>query len=272
MNKAALNRHVTAHMTTHITEAAAETRTVDIGGKRLHLPVRRSARRSLALIVDHRGARLAVPHGVPETVIARFIHDHGPWLLDRLAGQIRPPSLTLADGALFPLLGEPARLRTGGSGRRALWRHGADGAEELYLPLAPSAALPAAVVRALKSRAAAWFRGRVEEYCLRLAPAAPVVPTPAVRLTSAHTRWGSCSRVSGIRLHWRLIHLPPELIDYVVAHEVAHLVEMNHSPRFWAIVGQLHPGWQSARRRLHAAAVTLPVIDERDAFPINLED
>jgi predicted metal-dependent hydrolase len=82
-----------------------------------------------------------------------------------------------------------------------------------------------------------------------------------VRLSSARTRWGSCSARSGIRLHWRLIHCPPALIDYVVAHEVAHLVEMNHSPRFWAVVGSLYPDWSAARLRLHEAARTLPLIE-----------
>ena len=83
---------------------------------------------------------------------------------------------------------------------------------------------------------------------------------PAVRLSNARTRWGSCSSRSGIRLHWRLVHLSPALIDYVVAHEVAHLVEMNHSPRFWAVVERLYPDWREARAALRRAAATLPVI------------
>ncbi|HNB07544.1 MAG TPA: DUF45 domain-containing protein, partial [Thauera aminoaromatica] len=83
---------------------------------------------------------------------------------------------------------------------------------------------------------------------------------PPVSLSSAATRWGSCSTRSGIRLHWRLIHLEPALIDYVVAHEVAHLAEMNHSPRFWAVVERLYPDWRAARAALRSAAATLPVI------------
>ena len=105
------------------------------------------------------------------------------------------------------------------------------------------------------ARALAWYRGRIEEYCHRLG-----LPVPAVRLSNARTRWGSCSSRSGIRLHWRLVHLSPALIDYVVAHEVAHLVEMNHSPRFWAVVERLYPDWREARAALRRAAATLPVI------------
>jgi predicted metal-dependent hydrolase len=122
-------------------------------------------------------------------------------------------------------------------------------------------------VRALRARAIDWFRGRVEEYCHRLG-----LSMPEVRLSAARTRWGSCSSRSGIRLHWRLIHLEPALIDYVVAHEVAHLLEMNHSPRFWSVVERLFPGWQDARRRLRVQGGRLPLIDARDLPPVIQED
>ncbi len=134
----------------------------------------------------------------------------------------------------LPLFGRPLRLRYVDA-RRAQWRLAADGVEELHLPSAVDATL--AVRKALQARALVWYRGRVEEFCHRLG-----LPVPPVRLSSARTRWGSCSSLSGIRLHWRLIHLAPELIDYVVAHEVAHLREMNHSPRFWAVVESVLPG------------------------------
>lgn len=71
-----------------------------------------------------------------------------------------------------------------------------------------------------------------------------------VRLTNARTEWGSCNHRGEIRLNSRLIHLPPALAQYVVAHEAAHLVELNHSPRFWAIVQSLFPNYAEARREL----------------------
>lgn len=73
---------------------------------------------------------------------------------------------------------------------------------------------------------------------------------PPVRLTNARTEWGSCNHKGEIRLNWRLVHLPPELAHYVVAHEVAHLVELNHSPRFWALVEALFPNHAAARKSL----------------------
>jgi predicted metal-dependent hydrolase len=240
---------------------------INLGEHMVELVLRQSARRSFALMVDHRGARVAVPHGTPLRDVDRFILAHGPWLLARLSrreARAVPLPFVIADGASLPLLGRTARIRTGGAGRVAHWRLGGDGAEELWLPGAGTAS---GLLRALRGRALDWFGGRVEEYCHRLH-----LPVPAVRLSSARTRWGSCSQRSGIRLHWRLIHLEPALIDYVVAHEVAHLLEMNHSPRFWSVVARVYPEWQSARRRLREQGAVLPVIDVRDRNPIGQED
>ena len=226
-----------------------------IEGTRVDLVLRRSARRSFALQVDHRGARVAVPLRTPLGEVERFVHSHGRWLLDRLQSRAvaRPtPVLDVVDGATVPLFGRALTLRLR-EGRITRWHPLTDEREELLLPTTVDPLR--ALLRALQARALAWYRGRVEEYCHRLG-----LPVPAVRLSHARTRWGSCSSRSGIRLHWRLIHLPPALIDYVVAHEVAHLVEMNHSPRFWAVVERLYPDWRNARAALRQASASLPVI------------
>jgi predicted metal-dependent hydrolase len=69
-------------------------------------------------------------------------------------------------------------------------------------------------------------------------------------LSSATTRWGSANANGSVRLHWRLIHHPLATIDYVVAHELAHLREMNHSERFWSVVRSVVPEYEAARREL----------------------
>ena len=235
--------------------ASEEPHSLLVEGTRVDLVLRRSARRSFALQVDHRGARVSVPLRTPLGEVERFVHSHGPWLLDRLRARAQAPRaqlLAVGEGVSVPLFGRALVLRLAPV-RAARWRGAADGGEELLLPAGvdPQRVL----VRALRARALAWYRGRVEEYCHRLG-----VAVPPVSLSSAATRWGSCSTRSGIRLHWRLIHLEPALIDYVVAHEVAHLAEMNHSPRFWAVVERLCPDWRAARAALRRAAETLPVI------------
>lgn len=238
--------------------ASEESCGIRLGARDVIYLLKRSARRSFALQVDHRGVRVAVPWLATQAEIDRFIRDHGDWLLEKLAARTPPPTLNITDGASIPLLGEACRLRLGDSARGSRWRRGLDGIEELVLPATSD--VRKSLVRALRARALPWFGERVAEFCFRLGR-----PVPPVRLTSARTRWGSCSSRGGIRLHWRLIHLPPELIDYVVAHEVAHLAEMNHSPRFWAVVAGLYPDWKAARLRLREAGRELPVIDGGDA-------
>ncbi|WP_232502190.1 M48 family metallopeptidase [Azoarcus olearius] len=248
------------------TPAVEAAHVVWVDGRRVDLVVRHSARRTLALQVDQRGARVAVPHGTPMPAVERFVAGHGQWLLDRLDARSHTYGAPLAieSGAQIPVLGHLVRLQVGAAFRRVQWCHDVGG-EVLQVPEGPRRA--ASVVRALRVRALAWFGGRVEEYCHRLA-----VPVPPVRLSSARTRWGSCSRASGIRLHWRLIHLEPALIDYVVAHEVAHLLEMNHSPRFWSVVERIYPGWRAARGLLKKAAATLPHIEPGELLPQPVED
>lgn len=230
---------------------------IQLAGQDVPYVLRRSVRRTFALQIDHRGVKVAVPQPAREVDVERFITGHQDWLLGKIAArqaQAGPPPFEPIDGACLPVLGESCRLRIEGAGRSSHWRRSPDGTEELVLgkTLDPRSA----ITRALRKRALPWFAERVAAYCFRLGRS-----TPPVRLSSARTRWGSCSSVSGIRLHWRLLHLPPELIDYVVAHEVAHLVEMNHSPRFWAVLAQLYPDWKTARIRLRAAGRTLPLIE-----------
>ncbi|MEO8538013.1 MAG: SprT family zinc-dependent metalloprotease, partial [Betaproteobacteria bacterium] len=97
----------------------------------------------------------------------------------------------------------------------------------------------------LKDQAWTLVAARVAGYVARIAG-----PAPSVRLSSARSEWGSCNAQREIRLNWRLVQLPPMLAEYVVAHEVAHIVELNHSRRFWAVVESLLPGHAALRRQL----------------------
>jgi len=122
---------------------------------------------------------------------------------------------------------------------------------ELFVPA--ESTLASALTAALKPRARALFLERLTYYAGKLG-----VPVPPLRLSSAKSRWGSCNTKGEIRLSWRLIHFSPDLIDYVIVHELAHLKEMNHSPRFWAVVARLYPDWQTARAALKQQARHLP--------------
>jgi predicted metal-dependent hydrolase len=101
------------------------------------------------------------------------------------------------------------------------------------------------VGRWLKDQALHAVTPRVAAYA-----ACAGVALPPARLSNARSEWGSCTHTGEIRLNWRLVLLPPHLADYVIAHEVAHLVELNHSARFWAVVEAIFPGHAVARRAL----------------------
>lgn len=113
----------------------------------------------------------------------------------------------------------------------------------------------------LRSRALDWMRAQASEFLRnRVAELArPLGLTPTgVGLSDARSRWGSCGANGRLLLNWRLMLLPPHLIDYVVVHEIAHLRELNHSPRFWEIVASLYPGHRSARSELNSLGRALP--------------
>jgi len=97
-----------------------------------------------------------------------------------------------------------------------------------------------------RRHAARNFNDRIARYT-----AAMQLPAPKVFLSNARTQWGSCNARRQVRLNWRLVQAPQEVVDYVVVHELAHLIEMNHSKRFWRIVEQHFPGHLEARKHLN---------------------
>ncbi|MDI6749560.1 MAG: SprT family zinc-dependent metalloprotease [Rhodocyclaceae bacterium] len=213
----------------------------------------RRDRRRLAMRIDERGLSVGAPRSVTLAEIEAFIRRHGAWVLEKLAAfaaQGARRHLPIFDGARLPLLGGEVCVRVTHGANRGVWSEG-----ELWLAARPDADLSALTRRALQRRALEHFRPRLVEMAARIGQMAP-----PLALSSARTRWGSCSLRSGIRLNWRLIHLAPATIDYVIAHEVAHLVEMNHSPRFWQVVERLYPDWRAARARLRQEGAALPLI------------
>ena len=229
-----------------------KTRQVLIAGRVIDYQLKTGTRR-LSMSIDERGLRLSAPARVRLTDIDQFIHSHSAWVvqkLDELAQRDKPRHVTVKDGITLPLLGQAVDVRVLPGANRFRWV-----AQTLVLEARAEADLTALAVRALKARALNHFGERLNHYTAQIN-----VPPPPLGLTAARTRWGSCSKQSGIRIHWRLIHLPPHLGDYVVAHEAAHLLEMNHSAKFWRIVETLYPDWQTARSELKNCTTTLPIL------------
>ena len=156
------------------------------------------------------------------------------------------------EGASFPYLGADLRLQFDvGSTGVTVCRDAGDARDRAgVLRLGVGTPLEGDRLRDLVH---GWLQEEARRvFAERVALYAPMlgVQVSRISLSSARTRWGSASASGAIRLHWRLIHFSQDVIDYVVVHELAHLREMNHSPRFWAVVGSVLPGFEEARQRL----------------------
>ena len=108
------------------------------------------------------------------------------------------------------------------------------------------------VIQWYKKQAALDFARRLEILAAKLG-----VATPPLTLSNAQSRWGSCNSRGQVRLNWRLLQAPPHIINYVICHELAHLKQMNHSTKFWAVVEQLFPNYKLAEKELKALSPQL---------------
>lgn len=223
---------------------------VALEGTLVSYTIKRSPRRrAISILVDEEGLRVGAPWEATQTAIERLLRRHSAWVLRKLAEWEvrRAPARRWTDGEPLMLLGEAFTLRlVSGTVPVHLRR------PHLYVGVDSARDAPVArkVHDWLHAQALACFEERVAHYCRALA----IAQRPQVLLSSARTRWGSCHASGRIHLNWRLVQMPAQLLDYVVAHEVAHLIEMNHSPRFWRIVAELVPDYASCRRALRRDA------------------
>jgi hypothetical protein len=194
--------------------------------------------RRIALRIDaaERKVELILPPGVPPRDGLRFLATKQGWIAARLAALPQP--VRFAEGAMIPLFGSPHHIRREDD------------------PAAPPVALHDGEIRVRGD--AAHLERRVRDHLMAMAraefadrarPLAARIGRELARVGVRDTksRWGSCSGRGNLSFSWRLIFAPESVIDYVVAHEVAHLAEMNHGPRFWRLVESLSPDSATAR-------------------------
>jgi predicted metal-dependent hydrolase len=236
-----------------------ERRSTVLLGRAVEYAIRRSARRrTLGLTIDTRGLRVAAPLKARQADIDRLIHDNARWVLAKLAEWQRPDKAAARawlPGDPLPWMGRalPLMIAPGRSGLAVF--------DDMLILTVPRpqdhAAVRTTLREAVKERARRHFEARLDHFCGCFS-----VETPDLRITRAATRWGSCSRDRDgrhrISLNWRMLHLEERLIDYVVAHEVAHMRHMHHGPRFWAAVERLYPGHEAAREEMRRISLVLP--------------
>ncbi len=218
----------------------------------------RSKRRTIGLTVDASGLSVRAPHRVPWREIETFLREKRHWIVARLdewSALPPPPVIRGATGEMLPLFGERLALQLL-EGRRGVGRGTAHIVVSAPAPRCTGLVLEL-LVGWLKQQALAALAPRAAHFAARLGLA-----PPPVALSRARSQWGVCTERGAIRLNWRLVHLRPGLADYVVAHEVAHLVELNHSKRFWNLLGTLYPDWRDARERIELAGASLPQFRE----------
>jgi len=196
----------------------------------------RARRLSLRVDAAGRGVELVLPRRfAPEAAIG-FVARHRGWIAARVAAM--PPPAQLVEGATVPVFGVPHRIRrvVDPGAAPVTIAHG-----EIRVRGEP-AHLPRRIIDHLKALARRELAARARALAARLGKS-----VTRVGVRDPKSRWGSCSSKGAISFSWRLIFAPEAVIDYVVAHEVAHLVEMNHSPRFWRVVAGLVPDSKGPR-------------------------
>jgi predicted metal-dependent hydrolase len=240
-------------------------RRIVLGSHAVEFELRRSTRRSIGFMIDDDGLRVTAPKRVTLAEVDNAIRAKQRWILTKLhergerrQQRLQKPPLRWEDGARLPWMGGEITLRLHDAARS----HCSFDAEARELTVG---VVPGLEEWQLKERVRLWycdeakrlFGERLDLYAPRMN-----VSYNAFALSSAGTRWGSCTVEGNIRLNWRLIHYPLALVDYVVVHELAHLREMNHSARFWAAVGEVYPDYDGARLALRKRSHEMPVLFE----------
>jgi predicted metal-dependent hydrolase len=243
-------------------------REIVLRGQRVAYEFRLARRRSIGFTVGLEGLSVRAPRWVRRADVDEALHERAKWILDKLAEQreraqrLQAARVVWREGASIPFLGEPVVLVIDPRIAGAVLDADAQG-----LPGVPRRVLRVGLphdvgTEQLREAVQGWLQRQAlrvfKERCAHFAPRLSV-RVRRLSLSSAATRWGSASADGAIWLHWRLIHFTLPVIDYVVAHELAHLREMNHSRAFWEVVRSVVPDYQHARRTLDD--VPVPVLD-----------
>lgn len=230
------------------TKSKKTTLDLEIGGESLQAVVRWNAKaKRLILRVDPRSGDLAVtlPKRVSLKEARKFIAERTGWIKDQRANiTVVPP---LACGHAIDFKGISHTLTFTGTTPRGVWvEHG------IIRVGGPLDHAPARLQRWLKKRAKEALIEAASRHAMALG-----LEFNSIAVADTKSRWGSCSSKKNLRFSWRLILAEPHILNYVAAHEVAHLEEMNHSKAFWALVEVCDSNWKSHRRWLKKEGHTL---------------
>lgn len=205
--------------------------------------------RNISLRVDERSGEveLVLPRFVSRSEGMSFVQQKKKWILQQL-GEL-PPRVPFEHGAIIPVMGCEYRIEHIEGARGTVWL---DDRSRTIQVAGQAPHVSRRVTDWLKHSARAEISGRAQEAAARLRR-----PIRRIQIRDTRSRWGSCSEDGRLSFSWRLMLAPENVLDYVVAHETAHLVELNHSKRFWSLVDDLCPNNGPAKHWLKRHGATL---------------
>ncbi|MEB2845250.1 M48 family metallopeptidase [Endobacterium cereale] len=231
-------------------------RCVHVGDRILPLTIRENARATritLRIEPGGRALKLTVPMGLKRGEADAFLDRHQGWLLTKLAkfpiaGDLRP-------GVMISLRGIPHRIAHTGTLRGVTEALIVDGQPVLRVGGLEDH-LGRRIAAFLKKEARRDLEPLVARHAAGIGK-----PVHSITMKDTRSRWGSCSWDGNLSFSWRIVMAPPSVIDYLAAHEVAHLREMNHGPKFWALCRELCPDTEAAQKWLKLHGSQLHAID-----------
>ena len=205
------------------------------------------ARRTVGLKITAEGLVVHAPKRILAFQLNQVLQQKSNWILSKLQHRAanHVEKIEWIDGEQLLYLGQDIQLSVVPSQTNKTLAFTAN-VLSLATPTPKNHALISRkVIQWYKNQAALDFSRRLEILAAKLG-----VPTPPLTLSNAQSRWGSCNSRGQVRLSWRLLQAPPYIINYVICHELAHLKQMNHSAKFWAVVEQLFPDYKMAEKEL----------------------
>ena len=226
-----------------------------VAGRTLPLKIvenERARRLTLRIDAGGQGLRITVPPGLSGVEVDRFLHRQQGWLEQRLARS--PDRPQVRPGIKIPLRGVPHAI-IHEPGRRGAVTVGIEGDQPALFVHGDRRHLPRRLADFLKREAKRDIEALVEKHTAAVGRRAK-----AVRFRDTSSRWGSCTSDGSLSFSWRIMMAPPAVINYLVAHEVAHLKEMNHGPKFWKLCGELCPDTERCKAWLKKNGSALQAI------------
>jgi predicted metal-dependent hydrolase len=218
-------------------------------GETISYLLERRPRRTVGLKITEKGLVVHAPKRIFEFQLNQILQEKSNWILNKLqareANQVE--KIQWVDGEHLLYLGNDIQLSVSQSSSNKALVFDQNSLNVACLQTNNHALVSRKVIQWYRKQAALDFARRLEILSAKLG-----VPTPPLTISNARSRWGSCNSRGEVRLSWRLLQAPPHIINYVICHELAHLKQMNHSAKFYAVLESLFPNYKAVEKELKA--------------------